>query len=169
MNKRILPHQEFLRSIYNYEDSNQSQPLTYKVRTANAVYIGDRVGCIKSKGYYHASIKGVRFELHRIIFAYHHGYCPDIIDHKDGNPGNNLIENLRHADRAKNRHATGVNKNNKSGYKGVHWCKNAKKYVALITADKKQRRIGYFNNPKEAHEAYCNAAKDIYGEFFNPG
>lgn len=49
--------------------------------------------------------------------------------------------------------------NNTSGYSGVVWVKNDKKYVARIQNFDNQKTIslGYFNNAEDAYEAYKKA------------
>ena len=86
------------------------------------------------------------------------------IDHKNEIKDDNRFENLRLATESQNAaHRSKKNKNNKSGYKGVHWCGN--KCRAEIMKDGKLYHIGYFITAEEAHEAYKNKARDLFGEF----
>lgn len=50
-----------------------------------------------SNGYLKCSLRGISYYVHRIIWELHHGEIPSglQIDHKDRNPTNNRIENLR--------------------------------------------------------------------------
>lgn len=82
-------------------------------------------------------------------------------DHVNYNTLDNRRENLRLATRSQNRANTQKQRNNKSGYKGVSWSKKARKWVAQIDSV----HIGYFNTPEEAHVAYCEKAKELFGEF----
>jgi len=89
--------------------------------------------------------------LHRLIFLYHFGRWPtNQIDHIDGNPKNNCIENLREATNSQNNHNKAKPINNTSGYKGVSYCKAAKKWETYITIDRKRKYLGLFECPKEA-------------------
>lgn len=47
-----------------------------------------------------------------------------------------------------------IQSNNNSGYKGVCWNKQLKKWVAQIGVNNKQIRLGYFNTPLDAAKAY---------------
>ena len=71
-----------------------------------------------------------------------------------------------HSQNMKNRK---INKNNTSGYKGVQWHKRDKKWRASIVVNKNKIHLGCFNCPKEAHDAYCRAAKELHGEFARTG
>lgn len=91
------------------------------------------------------------------------------VDHINGNGLNNRRENLRLATQSQNQMNTSRNSNNKSGYRGVYWDEQRKKWSAQITADGKYRNLGRFNTPEEAHAAYCEAAKEYHGDFANNG
>ena len=58
--------------------------------------------------------------------------------------------------------------NNTSGFKGVSFHKQHKKYQAQIKIPEgKVKHLGYFITAKEASEEYQNAAKKYHGEFYN--
>lgn len=93
----------------------------------------------------------------------------DMVDHKDMNPLNNKRDNLRSATFEQNQMNQGVQVNNKLGLKGVHFDERSGKFIAQIQVNKKHTRLGEFDDPFEAHEAYCQAAKRYFGEFANSG
>lgn len=63
--------------------------------------------------------------VHRIVWALHFPISEDkVIDHIDGNPWNNRIENLREVDRATNSRNTKKHASNKSGVTGVNFKRN---------------------------------------------
>lgn len=112
---------------------------------------GKNVGYIQTNGYTRVNLKTGIYYLHRLIFLYHYGRWPvNQIDHIDGNPKNNRIENLREATNSQNNHNKGKPRSNTSGYKGVSYCKAAKKWEAYITIDTKRKYLGLFECPKEA-------------------
>lgn len=63
--------------------------------------------------------------IHRIVWALHFPISEyKVIDHIDGNPWNNRIENLREVDRATNSRNMKRSTSNKSGVTGVNFKKN---------------------------------------------
>lgn len=102
--------------------------------------------------------------MHREILGL--GFAdPREVDHRDNNPGNNQRSNLRIATRSENNSNRSIGKRNKSGFKGVY--RSGNKWKAGISKDGKNRHLGSFDTPEEAHNAYRNAAKELYGEFVN--
>ena len=100
--------------------------------------------------------------MHRMIMNAQRGQQ---IDHMDGNCLNNQRSNLRlctHSQNQANRH---IQINNKSGFKGVHWNTSSKKWVARIVINYKPIHLGVFDDPREAHTAYCAKAKELFGVF----
>lgn len=110
--------------------------------------------------------------LHRVILERMIGRTltsTEFTDHIDGNPLNNRRENLRIATSAENQHNRSKPRNNKSGYKGVTWQSAVGKWRAQIKVNGKAIYLGLFTTPEAAHEAYCIAARELHGKFFNPG
>lgn len=128
--------------------------------------------CFVSEGY---AVKGARqadpwptgktMYMHRVILE-HHGLLEGgkEVDHIDGNPLNNQKSNLRVVTQQQNNwnqhKVTGT-----SQYKGVCWDKRAKKWMAYVSLDRKQKHLGYFTDEKEAAKAYDEAAKEHFGEY----
>jgi hypothetical protein len=92
-----------------------------------------------------------------------------IVDHINGNGLDNRKENLRICTVEENNRNRGKTVRNKSGFKGVCYLKNTKKWKASIRVSKKQINIGYFKTKEEAYEAYCVACVKYHGEFSNLG
>ena len=68
---------------------------------------GKKVGWKDKRGYCHVRFKKVTYKMHRIIYKMWHGVDPGnkLVDHRDGDPSNNRISNLRlvrHADNVRN-------------------------------------------------------------------
>jgi len=83
------------------------------------------------------------------------------VDHIDKNKLNNLVENLRWVSSSENSRNRSMHKNNTTGYKGVNYDKQMKKYRALIYYEGKKHHIGLFNTAEEAARAYDAKAKEI--------
>jgi len=158
-----MPDQKTLQETFEYREGN----LYWKIRPANNVQIGDKVG--NSRSYSPTSLKGKKIYVHQIVFMIFHGYLPSTIDFKDGNPHNTRINNLREASRSKAIANSRKRSNNTSGYKGVSWNHRSEKWASYITKEKKTMHLGYFTDKEEAYRAYCNAAVKYHGEFANLG
>ena len=171
MKFKPYPSQEQLHELFEYCEDNISQPLIRKIITCNRVKIGDVAGCLnKSKtnaGYYAIKIYGKNHQLHRIVWIYHNGDIPDEmqVDHIDGNPLNNQIENLRLATQSQNNYNRKKQSNNTSGVKGVVWSKQMKKWRAQIRINNKDKFIGLFHTIEEAEAAVIAARKNLHGDF----
>jgi hypothetical protein len=155
---------------YNFETG----VFTWKNPRSNSIKVGAVAGKEKPKGYIQIGIRvnGIdkRFYAHRLAWLYVYGEMPsDIIDHKDCNPKNNLISNLRKATHKQNMRNSVLSSRNKSGYKGVCWYKPLKKWNAQIEVNNKKINLGYFENPEDAHKTYCNAAFKYFEDFANFG
>ena len=103
--------------------------------------------------------------LHKIIAERMGLNVSKLTDHKDLNKFNNQRFNLREATKSQNLRNRNAQSNNKSGFKGVSWCKVKRKWRATIYAGGKHINLGYFDDPEEAHEVYCKAAIKYFGEF----
>lgn len=128
-----------------------------------------KVGCYM---YAYRNSDGEAYAMHRVIME-------DILDrplekgelvtHVDGNRLNNRRSNLRVVTYAQNGYNKRLSSRNTSGYKGVYWHRSANKWAARISKNYKQKHLGLFNTPEEAHRAYCEAAEKYHGEFANFG
>jgi len=86
-------------------------------------------------------------------------------DHISGNRLDNRKQNLRPATRSQNLMNKGMQSNNQSGYRGVHWFKHASLWTAKIQKNRQVTHLGYFHTPEEAAHAYDGAARELFGEF----
>jgi len=106
--------------------------------------------------------KSKQLAYSRMIWLWHYGSLPLMIDHINGNPQDNRIENLRECSRSQN----GANSlNRRKQYKGVHHRKDNGKYMARICINRKSIFLGNFNKAKDAAKAYDKKARALFGEF----
>jgi len=156
--------QKYLHEIFDYKDGE----LYWKKRTSIRITIGKKVGCLSKDGRIYTRINKKLIAIHRVIFAWHHGYFPKIVDHIDKNPLNNKIENLRKATISQNACNSKLMSNNKSGIKGVCWHKAAKKWHATVVVGK-FKISGFFEKLSDA-EIYIKKMREIHhGEFASHG
>jgi hypothetical protein len=122
---------------------------------------GDVVGRLDAKGYVRVRLLGYEFKAHRLAWLMTYKVWPENeIDHINGCPSDNRIVNLRDVSVAVNgQNRTKAMKNNRTGLLGVSECDG--RYVAQIGVDGNQYRIGVFDTPQEAHEAYLSV-KALY-------
>jgi hypothetical protein len=161
-----------LREVLHYDPATGI--FTWLVATSRRIKPGYIAGRVDSKGYAAIKIDHQTYRSHRLAFLYQTGSWPIAeIDHINGERANNAWCNLRQATRTQNVHNTCVRSDNKVGLKGVtlHGPKTRykAKYRAIITVAGKQRHIGSFMTPEEAHAAYVAAATELFGEFARIG
>lgn len=153
--------QDMLKSILHYEPA--TGVFTWVDPPNNhARLIGSRAGC-NATGYCLIRIDKKKYKAHRLAWLYVHGVMPaKHLDHKDGDPFNNAISNLREATVSQNI-ANARRKARKALPKGVR--KNGNGFTARITFGGKIRSLGTFPSVEGAAQAYLNAAVLLYGEF----
>lgn len=126
-------------------------------------------GTTRKGGYVFITINYEIIAAHRLAWVYMHGDIPEgmEVDHIDGNPSNNAIDNLRLATSSQQKMNKRVQSNNRSGLKGAyyHACHKGKKWRSQIKVGPKLIFLGYFHTAEEAHAAYGVAALKHFGEF----
>ena len=107
----------------------------------------------------------VRTYVHRLVWLMEHGYWPQQpIDHINGNPLDNRVENLRMVDQKTNAQNKAMSRNNTTGYTGVYRTRHGR-YCAAIRTGGKQYYLGTYSTKEAAAEARKLAEKQ-YG--FHP-
>lgn len=137
----------------------------WRVPTKNTA-AGDIAGSRQSRSYWHIGINNRLYMAHRLAWLYVTGAWPAAnIDHINGNRSDNRFVNLRIATNIENARNSRMRVNNACGYKGVHYKKQLNKFVAQIRVGGRVLHLGVFKTAAEAHDAYCRAAKEHFGEF----
>lgn len=162
--------QEFLRERFTYCPTGR---LLWRANR-NKKLIGKKAGCLMKDGRTVVSCKNTApkatYLLHRLIWIYHNGDIPELVDHKNRNHTDHRIENLRLASRKQNNlNADRVRGNTK--YRGV-FRTGPNRLTAQLTIDGKKKHIGSFKCETEAAKAvdayaYENFTKDRL-EFYLP-
>jgi hypothetical protein len=159
------------------KNSIKAQPLPSQWQLFQEFEYDNRTGLLYRKniknifrpaGFLHKSINRhiTKYKYHnylnsRIIFKMHTGLEPPIVDHIDGNPHNNRLENLRAATRSQNNLNRRVGTNNKKGIKNVHWHKAMKKWHIQIRANRKLV-VSVFTDDLELAELVAIEGRDKY-------
>lgn len=106
--------------------------------------------------------------IHRAVYEYYFDELPNIIDHKDGNTLNNVIDNLRSASPSQNNFNKIKTHNlTSSQYKGVCWSNYREKWQAYIRIDGVQQHIAFCKEEHQAALLYNQKAVELFGEFAN--
>lgn len=164
MTKEIIT-QDYVKQLFEYRDG----ALYWKVKPCKKVLIGEKAGNKREDGYCLTMINGKRYLNHRLIFLMHHGYFPQFIDHIDGNPSNNTVENLRSATSIQNQHNRKLGKDNTSGVKGVSWVANRKNWEIRLRINNRRKYFGSFDDLELASLVAQEARDKYHGKFANHG
>jgi hypothetical protein len=114
------------------------------------------------QGYFRININKKLYLTHRLAWLYVYGELPEYIDHINRIPTDNRIANLRVVSKKQNQENKEKQKNNKSGYKGVSWDSQKKKWFSCIQHKYKTIALGRYDNKEDAYMAYCNAASKYH-------
>ena len=110
--------------------------------------------------------EGKMLYLHREVIRLKNGSIEEqLLDHANGDPLDNRAFNLRYASKSQNMCNRGKTKANTSGYKGVVYHPQSRKWRAYIKKQYKQYYLGIYATPEEAAVAYNLAATRLHGEF----
>lgn len=162
---RDYPSQAELRETFDYHPDGY---LVWKIKTANCVKIGTRVGSLTEKGYYRMRVNNRTVYSHVMIWIYHNGNIPlgyfvdHIINAKAG--GSDHIENLRLVTSVENSRKQ-ITRKNFSIY-GVGISKNGNQYLVRIGDRKKVNICVYLKSHSEALELSIQKYQELgYDKF----
>jgi len=151
---------ERLRSILSYDP--ETGIFTWKHKSRNT-WPGKVAGCKnKALGYIIIGIDGTEHYAHRLAWLYVYGTWPGgVIDHRDTDRSNNRIANLRDTSRSVNQqNIRKPRAHGTSGFLGVTWHKQTGRWKAQISVKGRNRHLGLFDDPVEAHQAYLEAKRE---------
>ena len=152
------PPIEYLKTRLSYDKGTGDFTI---LKSAGRRKAGDKAGYEDSLGYWKVFVDGKWILSHRLAWAFTYGKWPALeIDHINGDPSDNRIENLREATRSQN--VMNTRRGN-----GVCWHKRNCKWQVLIKANGKSHYIGLFEDREEADEAAQKAILRLHGKFAN--
>lgn len=174
-----LPSTEQVRSILDYdpvsgklywlERPREMFPRSRLWKMWNTRYAGKEAFTRNHSGYFGGQIFNKRLLAHRVIWAWCYGEWPvDVIDHIDGDPVNNRIDNLRVVTQSENSKNSRISIRNSSGITGVSWASRDKKWIAYISIEGRRTSLGYFNDIASAVAAR-KQAEPQFGYHANHG
>ena len=133
--------------------------LRWRVKTNRRIVVGSVAGTINDFGYRVIRVDGQRYRAHRLIWFYAHGEWPkNDIDHINGNPDDNRLDNLRDVTTAENiQNQIMAHKRNRTGRLGVTQRKNG--FEARICTNGVTESLGLFDTADAAEAAYIEAKR----------
>jgi hypothetical protein len=163
---------EFVRSILDYDPLTGL--FTWRNRPDlpkkwNTRYAGKRAGAKGPRGYVQLQISNpnrVNYPAHQLAWVHYYGVWPaDQIDHRYGIRDDNRISELRLATNSDNGCNKPMQRNNKSGFIGVHFDQQRGKWRAKINRHGRIQFDKFFDTPEQAHQARQSALAEAHGEF----
>lgn len=166
-NKKLIDHkitQHKLKELFDYHDDGY---LIWKIKAANNVKPSRIAGSLNDAGYRRITIDGHDFKAHRLIYLWHHGTLPKMLDHIDGIRQNNRINNLRGCTHEQNMANRCFTPSRRSQYRNVRRLPNGMYRVSFSRkrCDFKQD----FDYELLAHSAATLIRNLVDGEFANHG
>jgi signal peptidase I len=120
--KDVYKYGSYLAEFFEYDPESPSGLRWKRIyKKGSTSKPGDVVGS-NDNGYWRVHALGSHYKAHKIVWALHNNFERQEglhIDHIDGNPSNNRIENLRLVSEHLNARNKPMMKNNKSGIHGV--------------------------------------------------
>lgn len=136
---------------------------TWKAASSNRVHVGDEAGSFDKDGYRAIRLDGRLHFSHRLAWLWAHGVHPSKeLDHINRVRSDNRLSNLREATRSENVQNRLMQRNNTSGFSGVSWSKDAKRWCAKIKLNRKNMHLGYFHTPEAAYAAYLREKRALH-------
>jgi hypothetical protein len=149
-------------------------PLTNRIcwKVAHPPYpVGQPVYALQKKnGYRIVRLKRVNFMEHRLIWFFVHGAWPkNGLDHKNGIKDDNRPDNLRDVTKTvnnQNKRKARADKilNTPLGVTYLWFLKKpkTKKFRASVSINGKDKFLGKFHTPEEAHQCYLEAKRRLH-------
>jgi hypothetical protein len=155
-----------LREVLDYNPDTGI--FRWKIKSSKSLSIGETAGCTRADGYVTIQYNAIPYLAHRLAWVYTHGELPStsIIDHVDGNPSNNKLNNIRVCAPTQNQQNRRVNSNSISGFKGVSWVEERQKWKARTWLKRKYYFLGYFDTKEDAIKAHQSFCITYHGEFY---
>ena len=149
---------------YLYYDNQSGNFYWIKVKNSKTT-AGQIAGCKTKHGYVAIGIDNKRYYAHRLAWLYVYGYMPKILDHINKHGLDNRISNLRECTQAENMKNISKPTTNTSGYKGVSWAKNNKKWVVYARHEGVTYNLGYYDDKLDAANVYKEFALKHHKQF----
>lgn len=148
--------------VENLEYDSTTGKLFWKNNRGHVDCKGKMAGFVNKRGYCYVMVNGKQFLLHRIAWFLSYGKWPEHqIDHIDGDPTNNKIENLRDVTNREN--MNNLKRHREGALVGASLDKSCiqERWRAMIKIKGKDIFLGLFKSKEEAHGAYMKAYEKL--------
>lgn len=146
--------------LFEYKDGQ-----LYWKNAVRPSFNGKEAGYDNGNRYKKVTVEGRQYYVHRIIYLMRHGDCPQFIDHVDGNPSNNKIDNLRQATASQNTINYIRKRKSNTGVCNVAFDKRRNKFNVYVRVNCKPKFFGGFEDLELAELVANEARAKHYGEF----
>lgn len=173
--KKPLPSVERVKEVFRYDPETGILRKNIQTGTHEDFDIDKPIGTKDKSGYMRTQLDTVKLLVHRIAWVLTYGEWPEkLIDHIDGDPSNNRLNNLRLATHRENQsNKKKLSAKNTSGYQGVSLSSDGSgKWLVFYGRGEHtngQRYFGEFSTPEEASRKYQEVKNSVMGYFLNPG
>lgn len=158
---------EFCNQRLNYNPDTGIITWKSKKSKLSRIVIGSEAGRLNWRGYREINVNSVYKSSHRLAFLMYYNYLPEYpefeVDHINNIKDDNRIINLRISTKSQNSANKTLQKNNKSGYRGVYLKQG--KWCTTIRVNQKKIHLGLFSCKHKAASEYNKAAHLHFGEF----
>lgn len=155
--------QELVRDFFDYHEDGYL--IWKKLKIKNQVKEGSIAGWISPNKYRYLSILNKGYRASRIIFLWHNGWIPDIVDHENRITLDDRIKNLRASTDTQNSTNRTKSKTSISKYLGVQPYNKSGKWLVCIRHNKVQLKKGSYDTQEQAALIYNRFAVMYHGEF----
>lgn len=138
----------------------------WRVKASKNIAVGSLAGSVNAQNYWQIRLYGKVWLGHRLAWVYVFGRWPSQIDHIDRDRRNNRISNLREVSGTDNQLNRGIQANNKTGHRGIHYSDRRREYVLQLSLKGTRVHCSYHKDIEDAVLVRDRVATQIYG--YNP-
>lgn len=143
---------EQAHAAFRYEDG----VLYYREKQKRTRSATLQVGKASKRGVMVFAYKKQKYFVHHVVYLMHYKAWPHRLLHRDGDFTNNTLANLEHrAPKPKRQRQV------QSGFTGVEWSEQQRKWLAQIKVNGRQRKVGYYESRIKAAIAYDSHARGL--------
>lgn len=152
-----------------YIDESSPSGLRNKVARGSRAPKDAITGSKTSRGYFKVGCKGKTYLVHRIVYVLQFGEIPEnmLVDHRDTDPSNNKVSNLRLATSTQNQYNKGSFRDLPKGIY-IDPRNSTNPYKVEFQVGGKLKYFGSYPTVDQAIEVYNKEAQKVHGEFFRP-